>query len=219
VFRRKPAEASPTDVPEPQTQGKGRPTPTRKEAEAARKAALVGTVDPKTAKRVSRDADRKARFEAQAALRAGDERALPVRDRGPVKAYVRDAVDGRISLGELFIPVAVAVLVLGFVRVQIVQVILLWVWLFMLIGVVVDSLFIVWRLRGGLRTAFPDADPAIGGSRDERGHEVYGTKGAALYGVIRSLQIRKLRLPPPKVRWNGQPRTPKAPKPAATTKA
>jgi hypothetical protein len=214
VFRRKPAEASPTDVPESLNQGKGRPTPTRKESEAARKAALTGTVDPKTAKRASRDAERKARMDAQAALRAGDEKRLPSRDRGPIKAFVRDAVDGRISLGEIFIPVAVLVLVLGFVRVQIVQVILLWVWLFMLIGVVIDSLFIAWRLRSTMPAAFPDADPKVGTVRDERGNDVYGTKGAILYGVIRSLQIRKLRLPPPKVRWNGKPLPPKTPKPA-----
>jgi hypothetical protein len=198
VFRRKPSEAAPTDVPESLNQGKGRPTPTRKEAEAARKAALTGTTDPKAAKRASRDAERKARMDAQAALRAGDEKRLPTRDRGPVKSFVRDVVDGRISLGEIFIPVAVLVLVLGFVRVDIVQVILLWVWLFMLIGVVIDSLFIAYRLRSDLPHRFPDED----------------RKGAILYGVIRSLQIRKLRLPPPKVRWNGKPLPPKTPKAA-----
>ena len=214
MFRRKPSEASPTDVPEPLNQGKGRPTPTRKEAEAARKAAVTGTTDPKAAKRASREAERRVRMDAQAALRAGDEKRLPTRDRGPVKSFVRDAVDGRISLGEIFIPVAVLVLVLGFVRVEIVQVILLWVWLFMLIGVVIDSLFIAWRLRSTMPAAFPDADPKVGAARDERGHEVYGTKGAILYGVIRSLQIRKLRLPPPKVRWNGKPVQPKTPKAA-----
>jgi len=212
VFRRKPSEASPTDIPESVNPGKGRPTPTRKEAEAARKAVLTGTADPKAAKRASRDADRKARMDAQSALRAGDEKRLPARDRGPIKAFVRDAVDARISLGELFIPVAVLVLVLGFVRVEIVQVILLWVWLFMLIGVVIDSLFITWRLRSTLPTAFPGADPKLSIGRDERGQDVYGTKGAMLYGVIRSLQIRKLRLPPPKVRWNGKPKAPKAAK-------
>jgi hypothetical protein len=204
VFRRKPTEPAPTDLPESLAGGKGRPTPTRKEAEAARKAALTGvsSSDPKTARKAARAADRAARAEAQVALRAGDERRLPARDRGPVKSYVRDVVDGRISLGELFIPVAVAVLLLGFVRVQVVQVVLLWVWLFMLIGVVVDSLFIVWRLRSSLPERFPDED----------------RKGALLYGVIRSLQLRRLRLPAPKVRWNGQPVTPK-PKKGSSGKA
>lgn len=211
MFRRKPTEASPTDTATV-TAGKGRPTPTRKEAEAARKAALAGTTDPKSARKAARDAERQIRFEAQAALRSGDERRLPSRDRGPIKARVRDLVDGRISLGELFIPVAVLVLVLGFVRVEVLQVVLIWVWLFMMIGVVVDSAVIALRVRSTLKSEFPDADPKVTATRDDRGREVYGTKGTALYGVLRGLQIRKLRLPPPKVRWNGQPKPPKAAK-------
>jgi len=216
VFRRKSSEEPATlslDA-DATAAGKGRPTPTRKEAEAARKAVLAGTTDPKAAKKADRDAARQARYEAQQGLRSGDPRKLPARDQGPVKARVRDLVDGRISMGEIFIPVAVLVLVLGFVRVQAVQVALLWVWLFVLLGVVVDSLFIVWRLRRTLPQEFPDADPKTSVGHDARGNIVYGLKGAATYAVIRSLQIRGLRLPKPKVRWNGQPKLPKAPKPA-----
>lgn len=212
MFRRRRSADDAATAPDAAagTSGKGRPTPTRKEAEAARKAALASTVDPKTARKAERDAQRNARFEAQQALRSGDEKRLPARDAGPVKAYVRDAVDGRISLGEVFIPVAVLVLVLGFVRVQVVQVVLLWVWLFVLLGVVVDSAFIAWRLRRDLPKQFPDADPSVTVGQDSRGNRVYGLKGAATYGVLRALQMRMLRLPKPKVRWNGQPVRPKA---------
>jgi len=214
VFRRRSNDESVDLSPETDagTQGKGRPTPTRKEAEAARKAALAGTTDPKSARKAEREAARQARYEAQQGLRSGDPKKLPARDQGPIKARVRDIVDGRISMGEIFIPVAVLVLVLGFVRVQAVQVALLWVWLFVLIGVVVDSLFIVWRLRRQLPQEFPDADPSYTIGHDARGGIVYGLKGAYLYAVIRSLQIRGLRLPKPRVRWNGQPKAPKAPK-------
>ena len=198
MFRRKTADAP---APEPSdevstAQGKGRPTPTRKEAEAARKAALTGVPsDPKAARKAARDADRQARYEARLALQAGDERRLPARDAGPVKSWVRDAIDGRRSAGELFIPVAVAVLVLGFVRIGWVQVALLWVWLVMIVGVVLDSLWIIWRLRRELPQHFPEAS---------------ARKGAISYGVLRSLQLRRLRLPPPKVKANGQPVVPKA---------
>lgn len=200
MFRRKTTDAP---APEPSdevatSQGKGRPTPTRKEAEAARKAALTGVPsDPKAAKKAARDADRQARYEARIALQSGDERRLPARDAGPVKAWVRDSVDGRRSAGELFIPVAVAVLVLGFVRVQWVQVALLWVWMVMIVGVVLDSLWLIWRLRRELPQHFPD--PA-------------SRKGAISYAVLRSLQLRRLRLPPPKVKANGQPVVPKVKK-------
>jgi hypothetical protein len=200
VFRRNRPDASATSdeaplAPVPQ-QAKGRPTPTRKEAEAARKAALTAPSDPKAAKKADKQAQRDARFEARAALQAGDEKRLPARDAGPVKAHVRGMVDGRRSAGELFIPVAVAVLLLGFVRVQQVQVVLLWAWSAMLIGVIADSAWLVYRLRTKLAQQFPDED----------------RRGAVTYGVLRSLQIRRLRLPPPKVKANGQPVVPKVTK-------
>jgi len=197
VFRRQkdepviPVDDAPaTDA----AQGKGRPTPTRKEAEAARKAAKSGIPsDPKAARKASGDADRRARYEQQQALRNGDPNRLPPRDAGPVRAWVRDHVDARISAGELFIPVAVLVLILGFVRVQWIQVALLWVWAITLVAVVADTLWLIYRLRRGLAAQFPG--------------EV--TKGSVTYGVMRSLQLRALRLPKPKVRWNGQPVVPK----------
>jgi len=214
VFRRKSTDetVAPTSASEAASAGKGRPTPTRKEAEAARKAALAGTTDPKSTRKADRDAQRVARYEAQQGLRSGDPKKLPARDAGPVKAWVRDVVDGRVSMGEIFIPVAVLVLVLGFVRVPAVQVALLWVWLFVLIGVVVDSLYLVWRLRRALPEQFPDADPSFTVGHDARGTIAYGLKGATTYAVIRSLQIRVLRLPKPKVRWNGRPVAPTTPK-------
>lgn len=184
-----------TDLPEAQAP-KGRPTPSRKEAEAARKAALSGPTDPKAARKAQRDAARQARYEQQMALRSGDQNKLPPRDRGPVRAYVRDFVDGRISAGELFIPIAVLVLLLGFVRNNAVQVALLWIWSITLVAVVADTLWLLWRLRSRLAAEFPGED----------------TKGWGVYAVMRSLQLRSLRLPKPRVRWNGQPVKPKAPK-------
>ena len=200
MFRRKTADAStaePTvEVSPSAQQSKGHPTPTRKESEAARKAAINGTgADPKSSRRAQRDADRQARSEARVALQSGDEKRLPARDAGPVKAHVRDVVDGRRSAGEFFIPVAVAVLVLGFVRVDWVQVVLLYMWGLMLVGVVFDSMWMIWRLRRELPERFPEAA---------------ARKGAISYGVLRSLQLRRLRLPPPKLRANGEPVRPKS---------
>lgn len=174
-------------------QPKGAPTPTRKEAEAARKARLTGVPsDPREAKKAARDADRQARYEQRLALQSGDPNKLPPRDRGPVKAYVRDYVDGRRSAGELFIPVAVVVLVAGFVRILWVQTVLLYSWSVMLAAVVLDSLWIVLQLRKRLPAQFPTED----------------RRGAILYGVMRSVQLRRLRLPKPKVKPGGAPVTP-----------
>ena len=183
------------DLPAAQ-QGKGRPTPSRKEAEAARKAALVGPSDPKAARKASKEAQRQARYDGQVALRTGDEKHLPARDAGPVKAFVRDYIDARISAGEVFIPVAVLVLLLSLVHVPAVQTAVFSLWILTLAAVVFDTAFIVWRLRRALPVEFPNG----------------GTGGAVTYGVMRSLQLRRLRLPKPRVKWNGEPVPAKKPK-------
>ena len=100
---------------------KGRPTPTRKEAEAARKQQLKIPKDPKEAKKAARERDRDERTRARAAMMAGDERYLPPRDQGAAKSFTRDFVDSRFTLAEFFIFIAIGVLVLGFIRNQVVQ--------------------------------------------------------------------------------------------------
>jgi len=190
------------DVPEAQ-QVKGRATPTRKEAEAARKAALNGPSDPKAARRAARDAQRQVRDESQAALRNGDVKRLPPRDAGPVKAYVRDFIDARISAGEVFIPVAILVLLLSLVHSPVVQTAVFSIWIVTLLAVVFDTAWIIFRLRRALPVEFPNEDRS----------------GAVTYAVMRALQLRRLRLPKPRVRWNGQPVTPKTPEAPKTPKA
>lgn len=194
-------DAPPPAAPEPEAHtsavGKGRPTPTRKEAEEARKRALKGPTDPKARRKIERERVRAERNAAREALMAGDERALPPRDAGPVRRYVRDYVDGRWTLGEFFIPIAVVVLIVGLFRNSQLQMIISYVWFLMLLLLVVDMTILLLRLRKQLIAQFPD--PA------ER-------KGAMFYGGMRALQIRRLRLPPPKVKAGGKPVEPKKPK-------
>src|SRR5690606_23252503 len=90
---------------------KGRPTPTRKEREAANKRPLV-VADRAEARRINRERDRVDRAKATAGYAAGDERYLPLRDRGPQKRWIRDYVDARLSAGEFVIPVMFLVIVL-----------------------------------------------------------------------------------------------------------
>ncbi len=175
--------------------GKGRPTPTRKEAEEARRAALKGPVDPKARRKLEREEARERRVAAREALMAGDERALPARDAGPVRKYVRNYIDGRRTLAEYFIPLAVVVLIVGLFRSPNIQVIVSFVWFLMLALLTVDMAVLLFRLRSNLAREFPD--PAQ-------------RKGAIFYGAMRALQIRRLRLPPPKVKAGGKPVTPKA---------
>jgi hypothetical protein len=185
MFGRKQAPADPPTAQPESPSGKGRPTPSRKDAEAARKQSLKLPKDPKAARRAARERDREARAQQRAALAAGDERALPARDQGPVKRYVRDFVDSRFTIAEYFIFVALAVLVLGFIPSPVVQFAVSISWMALIAIVAFDEIFLLTRLNSALRKRFPD--------KAER-------KGALWYAGLRTLQLRRFRLPPPRVR-------------------
>lgn len=171
--------------------GKGRPTPTRREAEEARKQNLRIPKDPKAAKAAARQRDREARQRQREGMAAGDPRYLPLRDQGPARAFARDFVDSRFTLAEVFIFVAVLVLVLGFIRQPLVQqwVSILFFAFTAVIAVDMAVLLIVLNRRA--KAQFPDP-------KDR--------KGLSLYAALRSMQIRRLRLPPPRVRIGGAPK-------------
>lgn len=88
------------------TPKKGHATPTRKQAEAAVRQPLIGG-DRKQSKEI----DRKRRAEAfereRVALQTGDERYLPVRDKGRIRRFTRNWVDARWSLSEFVLPVMI----------------------------------------------------------------------------------------------------------------
>ena len=195
MFGRKQAPAEPApEGPETPVAGKGRPTPSRKEAEAARKQSLRLPSDPKQARRAARERDRQARAQQRSALMAGDERVLPARDQCPVKRYVRDFVDSRFTIAEFFIFIALAVLVLGFIPNPVVQFGVSISWMALIAVVAFDELFLLVRLNSALRARFPD--------KAER-------KGALWYAGLRTLQLRRFRLPPPRVRRGETPEEPR----------
>jgi hypothetical protein len=172
---------------------KGRPTPSRKEAEAARKQQLRIPKDPKAAKKAAREREREDRARSRAGMMAGDERYLPARDKGPAKAFTRDFVDSRFTVAEFFIFVAVAVLVLGFVRNPAVQSFVSLAFFAFAAVIVFDTVWLMWTLNRRAAERFPN--------KADR-------KGITLYAMLRTLQLRRLRLPPPRVRRGGAPINP-----------
>jgi hypothetical protein len=178
--------------------GKGRPTPKRKDSESARKQGITVPKDPKAARKAARDRDREARSIARAGLMSGDTKYFPVRDAGPVRAQVRDYIDSRRTVGELFVPVAFIVLLLGLVKNPTLQKIVVYVWTVVLILVVLDTILVGILLTSSLKKSFP--------TKSER-------KGSVSYGVLRALQMRRFRIPPPRLRAGGKPVKVKAPKP------
>jgi hypothetical protein len=174
---------------EPPTVGKGRPTPTRREAEAARKRPLGGvgarTGTPMT-KEQQKAARAKAREQYDLGMRTGDERYLPLRDKGPVRRWTRDWVDSRRSLGEYMMWMALGSLVGLFVLLQLAPLLAalmmyaLYIMLFALIG---DAVWRGRRLKRDLTAKFGVDLP----------------RGSVWYGVNRSMQPRRNRMPHPQV--------------------
>ncbi|MFD7902149.1 DUF3043 domain-containing protein [Kitasatospora sp. NPDC059722] len=198
MFRRRSDDAAASTVLEKQdetTQArdpqakKGRPTPKRSEAEANRRTRVVVPKDRKEAAKQARDRMRVEREKQRQALMDGDERHLPARDKGAVRKFARDYVDARWSLAEFFLPAAVLILVLSIVKVPALQ--LLSTLLFLLFFVLVALDFV--RLGLGLRK--------------QLGERFAGqnTRGTVAYGLMRILQMRRLRLPKPQVRRGERP--------------
>jgi hypothetical protein len=174
----------PTDVGEAPEAGKGRPTPKRREAEQRRRQAVRAPKDRKEAYRQSRERARQERIASRQALLTGDDKNLPPRDRGPVRRLARDYVDSRRSAAEFFLPVALVVLLATFVRNEVVYTIGILLWLVLLAVVIVDSFLIARGLRKTLTQRFPDEQ----------------AKGTTAYALLRSMQLRRLRLPKPQVK-------------------
>lgn len=169
---------------------KGRPTPSRKDSEAQRKQTLKVPADPKAAKKAMKERERQARMEARAGLMAGDPKFLPPRDQGPAKAFTRDYIDGKRRLSEFFIFLAVGILIVGFLRNPEVQNVVSLIW-FVIVGLVIlEVAWILFSLNKQLKQRWPD--------KQDR-------KGCLLYATLRTLQIRRLRIPPPRVKPGGAP--------------
>ncbi|MES4889873.1 DUF3043 domain-containing protein [Streptomyces sp. NPDC096012] len=168
---------------------KGRPTPKRSEAQSQRRSVAHTPTNRKEASKRQREDRREALARQRAALASGDERYLPARDKGPVRKFARAWVDSRFNVAEFFLPLAVVILVLSVVRVPSIQSIALLLWLIVIVLIVLDSAVSGFRLRKRLKERFPDQN----------------TRGAVAYALMRSLQMRRLRLPKPQVKRGERP--------------
>lgn len=192
VFGRKknPENGTPSAITYADRPGaKNRPTPSRREQEAARKRPLVPK-DRKAAAGQSRDANRLARAKQRAAMLTGDDSALPTRDKGPVKRYIRDVVDARWNVGEFMLPVMVVVLALTFAPAVLPSIapwttLMVFVMVYGLIAAGVVDAFLMWRrTKTQIVARFGEAPP----------------RGSAMYAVLRAFQMRRSRLPRPQIK-------------------
>jgi hypothetical protein len=174
-------------VADPEASGKGRATPKRKDAEAARKKRMAPPRNRREASALRRERMREQRSKQRQALAGGDDRYLPVRDRGPVKKYIRDYVDSHRTIGEYLIPIFIAVLLIDLLLSPLTSSVPLvgsLPWIIVLAALAIDSLRIVRGLREGITQRFGAGE----------------ARGAAFYALMRSWQMRRLRLPKATIR-------------------
>ena len=98
MFSRRDRAATPRDEALSTTvepQGKGRATPKRREAELERRQRIKPPRDSRQRAALERKRKQGDRQKFREGVDRGDERFLPARDKGPVRKFVRDFVDGR----------------------------------------------------------------------------------------------------------------------------
>ncbi|NLG54964.1 MAG: DUF3043 domain-containing protein [Rhodococcus sp.] len=191
------SDSDPTETTA-QSAGKGRPTPKRRDAENRRRGPVAPA--PMTAKeaRARRKAnrgskeDRKvaaaerraAAADRRARMLAGEDKYLLPRDKGPVRAYVRDFVDARRNLVGLFMPLAIVLIMTMFVSPALQAIVTLAMFVMMIL-MVIEGIYIGRVVNNRVRERFPDS--------------IDGGFKLGWYAFVRASQIRKLRAPKPRV--------------------
>jgi hypothetical protein len=203
VFRRRSAGATdgtaqdspgaqspddPAEVKQPRSPAeaaKGRPTPKRSEAERNRRQPITGSrapAGPRTPEdKAKARTDRTRKYEA---MKAGEDWALNPRDRGPTRALARDYIDSKRRISEYYMYILVVLLIAIFVRNKTAQTYISPLILVLVVIIVIDAQFIRYRLRKLVSERLPGES----------------TRGLTMYAVMRALQIRRFRVPAPRVR-------------------
>lgn len=191
MARASKSDSSASVEPEQPVVGKGAPTPTRKEREAARRRPLVPK-DRRLAAKQNRQQLATEREKARIGLANGEERYLPLRDKGPQKRYTRDFVDARFSAGEILMPSLILVILTWFFAPMVPELdvyAMLFFWAVFLI-VLADCFVLSWQLRRRLAAKF--------GGKEK-------VEKVSWYASMRAVQMRVLRLPKPQVKRGDYP--------------
>jgi hypothetical protein len=172
------------------TPAKGRPTPKRRESEVRRRGPVAPP--PRTQReamkrsKVNKTDRKSASAERRERMAAGDDRYLLGRDKGPVRAYVRDIVDSRRHLIGLFMPLALIVLVAIISPVPAIQAYAAPGTLVILVIMILEGVLLGRTVNRRVREKFPDATDR--------------PMSLGWYSFVRASQVRKLRVPKPKVK-------------------
>jgi hypothetical protein len=170
---RSPAEAA-----------KGRPTPKRSVAEAKRRQPITGSRAPAAPRtpedKVKARANRATKYDA---MKRGEAWALNPRDRGPTRALARDFVDSKRRISEYYMYVLVVLLAAVFLRNGKAEEIISPLVLVLVVVILIDAFLIRRSLTRLIAERLPGES----------------ARGLTLYAVMRALQIRRFRVPAPRV--------------------
>ncbi|MGW4400744.1 DUF3043 domain-containing protein [Amycolatopsis nivea] len=195
------AEAAAVDSPvtsKSYTPGKGKATPKRREAEGRKRGpvaapptsmreAMKRNKELRKANPVSKEDRKEAARQRRERMMSGDDKYLPPRDKGPVKAYVRDLVDSRRNILGLFMPLAILVFLALLVPAPAVQQYITLVCMAMLLVMAIEGFVNGRKISRLVRERFPK-EPAT------------AKRGVGWYAFVRASQIRKLRVPKPRLK-------------------
>ena len=116
-------------------------------------------------------------------MKQGEQWALNPRDRGPAKALARDYIDSKRRISEYYMYILVVLLAVVFIRSKSLQTYLSPLVLVLVLVIVIEAQFIRNRLRKLVAERLPGES----------------TRGLTWYAVMRGLQIRRFRVPAPRV--------------------
>jgi hypothetical protein len=178
---------SPAEVKQPRSAAqaaKGRPTPKRSVAERNRRQPITGS-RPQAAPRTPEDkakarTDRARKYEA---MKQGESWALNPRDRGPVRALARDYIDSKRRISEYYMYILVLLLAAVFLHNKTEQEYISPLVLVLVVIILIDAQLIRRSLVKLVAQRLPGES----------------TRGLTMYAVMRALQIRRFRMPAPRV--------------------
>jgi hypothetical protein len=170
------------------TPAKGRPTPKRSEAERRRRQPYAAPADRKAAARQARTRDRGERARKYEAMKRGEDWAMPLRDRGPVKALTRDYVDSKRRVSEFYMYILLVLLVMLLLKNTGLDAIVYPLVLVLVVVMVAEGIMISRGVKKLAAQRFPGES----------------TRGITRYAIMRMLQIRRFRMPAPRIGPGGK---------------
>jgi hypothetical protein len=189
------SQGAPAKTKPPAEAGKGRPTPKRSQAERNRYKSITGSTTSGRGTRTGTGPkgkltpDDKARARAERirkteAMRRGEDWALGPRDRGPIRKLARDYVDAHRRPSNYYMYVLLVLLVALLSRNATLNTYVSPLVLVLIVVVVVDA-YLIRRALFKLAAERYPGEP---------------TRGMTTYAVMRALQIRRFRMPAPRLK-------------------